>query len=124
MQALILLLSGIIERHDVPRANIVGHSDVAPERKEDPGELFDWERLAKLRLALPRPAVKLGDPFDNDGSFYLALERFGYDITNGPAAVRAFQRRFRPERIDGVIDGQVRALLFALLLDRDRGNAR
>ncbi|WP_299309245.1 N-acetylmuramoyl-L-alanine amidase [uncultured Croceicoccus sp.] len=124
MQALILLLSGIIERHDVPRANIVGHSDVAPERKEDPGELFDWERLAKLRLALPRPAVKLGDPFDNDGAFYLALERFGYDITDGPAAVRAFQRRFRPERIDGVIDGQVRALLFALLLDRDRGNAR
>ena len=124
MKALLPLLARIVRQHDIPRANVVGHSDVAPQRKIDPGELFDWERLAKIGLALPRPEIPLGDPFENDGAFYLALERFGYDITDGHAAVRAFQRRWRPERIDGVIDGQIRAILFQLLLDRDRGSAR
>ena len=91
----------------------------------DPGELFPWGRLAECRLCLPRPEkLALGDPFDNDGAFYLALERFGYDITEGRKAVEAFQRRWRPERIDGEIDGEVRAILFQLLLDRDRGMTR
>ena len=52
-----------------------------------------------------------GDPFDNDASFYLALERYGYDVTDGRKAVEAFQRRWRPERIDGEIDGEVRAIV-------------
>ena len=60
----------------------------------------------------------------NVPAFYLALERFGYDITDGHKAVEAFQRRWRPERIDGEIDGQVRAILFQLLLDRDQGRTR
>lgn len=125
IDALIPLLHRILQRYDVPRANVVGHSDVAPARKSDPGELFPWDRLAEYGLCLARPdKLELGDPFDNDGAFYLALERFGYDITDGHAVVRAFQRRWRPERIDGEIDGQVRAILFQLLLDRDRGIAR
>ena len=57
-------------------------------------------------------------------AFYLALERFGYDITDGRKAVEAFQRRWRPEKINGEIDGEVRAILFQLLLDRDRGHTR
>jgi N-acetylmuramoyl-L-alanine amidase len=81
--------------------------------------------LAQYRLALPRPEkLELGDPFDNDGSFYLALERYGYDISDGKKAVEAFQRRWRPEKIDGEIDGQIRAILFRLLLDRDQGRTR
>ena len=52
------------------------------------------------------------------------VERFGYDVSDGRAAVAAFQRRWRPRRIDGVIDGEIGALLFALLLDRDRGLTR
>lgn len=125
IEALIPLLNDIVRRHDIPRANVVGHSDVAPARKTDPGELFPWDRLAEYRLCLPRPEkLELGDPFDNDGAFYLALERFGYDITDGRKAVEAFQRRWRPERIDGVIDGEVRAILFQLLLDRDAGRTR
>ncbi|MXO66548.1 N-acetylmuramoyl-L-alanine amidase [Altericroceibacterium endophyticum] len=124
MDALLPLLADIVGRYDIPRANVVGHSDVAPARKDDPGELFDWECLAAHRLALPRPKVNLGDPFENEGAFYLALERFGYDITDGHAAVRAFQRRWRPNRIDGEVDLEIGALLFALLLDRDRGKAR
>jgi len=125
IEALIPLLHDIVRRHDIPRANVVGHSDVAPARKIDPGELFPWEWLAEYRLCLPRPKkLELGDPFDNDGAFYLALERFGYDISAGKKAVEAFQRRWRPERIDGEIDGEIRAILFQLLVDRDQGRTR
>lgn len=123
-EALIPLLARIVETHGIPRANVVGHSDVAPQRKIDPGELFPWERLAEYGLCLPTPRIELGDPFDNDGGFYLALERFGYDITDGFKAVEAFQRRWRPRRINGEIDGEIRAILFQLLLDRDEGRAR
>ena len=123
-EALVPLVARMVKEHNIPRANVVGHSDVAPARKIDPGELFPWERLAEYGLCLPTPKIELGDPFDNDGAFYLALERFGYDITDGHKAVEAFQRRWRPRKIDGEIDGEVRAILFQLLLDRDRGVAR
>ena len=124
-EALVPLLARIVRTYDIPRANVVGHSDVAPARKIDPGELFPWDRLAEYKLCLPRPEkLELGDPFDNDGAFYLALERFGYDIADGRKAVEAFQRRWRPEKIDGEIDGHVRAILFQLLLDRDQGRTR
>ncbi|GAA0284421.1 N-acetylmuramoyl-L-alanine amidase [Alteraurantiacibacter aestuarii] len=125
IDALLPLLHRIMQAHDIPRANVVAHSDIAPARKIDPGELFPWHRLAECKLCLPRPRkLDLGDPFDNDSAFYLALERYGYDITDGSKAVEAFQRRWRPEQIDGLIDGECRAILFQLLLDRDRGMAR
>jgi N-acetylmuramoyl-L-alanine amidase len=124
MEALLPLLADIVKRHDVPRANVVGHSDVAPARKQDPGELFPWDLLARYRITLPKPQLTMRLIYDNPGAFYLALERFGYDITDPEAAVRAFQRRWRPSRIDGEIDGQIGALLFELLLERDTGRAR
>ena len=121
IDALIPLLSSIKERYGITRGNIVGHSDIAPQRKQDPGELFPWGRLAKLRLALPRPAKNLMDPRWTDAGFLLALERFGYDVTDKLAAVVAFQRRFRPELIDGEIDGECRAILLGLLLPKPQG---
>ncbi|WP_225009459.1 N-acetylmuramoyl-L-alanine amidase [Novosphingobium percolationis] len=124
MEALVPLLADIVKRHNVPRANVVGHSDIAPARKTDPGELFDWDMLARLRLALPNPKLKMRLLFDNEGAFFLALERFGYDISDRAAAIRAFERRWRPHRITGEIDGQLGALLFELLLERDLGHAR
>jgi len=124
MEALLPLLAEIVQRHDIPRANVVGHSDIAPSRKDDPGELFDWDLLAAHRLALRTPRVRMPSPFDNDGAFYLALERWGYDVADGHAAVRAFQRRWRPHKLDGVPDGEVSAVLFAVLLDRDGGKTR
>lgn len=124
MNALTPLLANILNRHDVPRANVVGHSDIAPARKDDPGELFDWRLLAKLDLALEIPRAKMNLFYDNPGAFYLALERFGYDITDGRAAVRAFQRRWRPRVVDGEIDGEIGGILFELLLERDTGRAR
>jgi len=124
MEALVPLLADIVKRHNVPRANVVGHSDIAPARKADPGELFDWDLLARLRLALPKPKLSMRLLYDNEGAFFLALERFGYDITDPEAAVRAFERRWRPHRITGQVDGQLGALLFELLLERDLGHAR
>jgi N-acetylmuramoyl-L-alanine amidase len=115
-------VADIKERHGVTRGNVVGHSDVAPARKQDPGELFNWHALARLRLALPRPTRNLVDPGWPDGGFMLALERFGYDVTDRVAAVTAFQRRFRPEMIDGEIDMECRCILLALLLPRPQGD--
>ena len=124
MDALVPLVADIVKRYGIAPSNVIGHSDVAPDRKQDPGELFDWARLAKLGLALKRPTKGLMDPLWTDGGFVLALERFGYDVRDRHAAVAAFQRRFRPELIDGLIDGESRAILLSLLLDRERGLAR
>jgi N-acetylmuramoyl-L-alanine amidase len=99
-------------------ASVIPLSDVAPARKEDPGELFPWWELAKRRLALPSPSRDLMDPYWTDAGFLLALERFGYEVTDAQKAVIAFQRRFRPDLIDGIIDGECRAKLLALLLPR------
>ena len=123
IDALIPLLAGIKDRYGITRGNIVGHSDIAPTRKQDPGELFPWSRLAKVRLALPRPTQKLMDPMWTDAGFLIALERFGYDVRDKLAAVVAFQRRFRPELIDGMIDGECRSILLALLLPKPTGDA-
>ncbi|HYJ81457.1 MAG TPA: N-acetylmuramoyl-L-alanine amidase [Allosphingosinicella sp.] len=117
MEALIPLVADIVGRHRIRPPYVVGHSDVAPARKRDPGELFDWARLARLGLAMPRPTENLIDPLWTDGGFLLALERYGYDVHKPKAAVAAFQRRFRPELIDGEIDGETRAILLGLLLD-------
>ena len=122
MNSLVPLLAGIVRRHQIPKANVVGHSDVAPARKQDPGELFDWGLLARHGLAVARPTRDLVDPGWTDGGFLLALERYGYDVRDPAAAVVAFQRRFRPELVDGIIDGESRAILFQLLLDRERGH--
>ncbi|WP_294172826.1 N-acetylmuramoyl-L-alanine amidase [uncultured Sphingomonas sp.] len=119
--ALIPLVADIKDRHGIGRGNVVAHSDIAPARKEDPGELFPWEALAKRRLALPSPTRGLIDPYWSDAAFLLALERFGYDVIDQVKAVIAFQRRFRPNRIDGIIDGECRAKLLALLLPRPMG---
>lgn len=122
MEALIPLVAEIVGRHGITRGNVVGHSDVAPARKQDPGELFPWAQLARLRLALPRPTKNLVDPYWSDSTFLLALERFGYDLADPEAAVVAFQRRFRPDMIDGIIDGECRAILLALMLPKPQGD--
>jgi N-acetylmuramoyl-L-alanine amidase len=127
--ALIALLDEVRGRWTIPDARILGHSDVAPERKTDPGELFPWKRLAEAGHGLwleppaaPGPALSLGD--DGTGVFALqaGLTRLGYDSApsgtfdeHTRAIVTAFQRHWRPERVDGVADGETRARLVHLL---------
>ena len=122
IDAVIRLVSAIKDRYQITRGNVVGHSDVAPARKRDPGEMFPWGKLARLRLALPRPTKNLMDPNWTQGGFLLALERFGYDVADPMAATVAFQRRFRPELIDGEVDAECRMILLALLLPKPTGD--
>ncbi|MEH3120925.1 MAG: N-acetylmuramoyl-L-alanine amidase [Sphingomonas phyllosphaerae] len=122
VEAVIRLVAHLKDRYEITRGNIVGHSDVAPLRKRDPGELFPWHRLARLRLALPRPTKNLVDPMWGEAAFCLALERFGYDVSDRMAAIMAFQRRFRPELIDGEMDAECRMILLALLLPKPQGD--
>ncbi|MCK0129143.1 N-acetylmuramoyl-L-alanine amidase [Erythrobacter sp. F6033] len=124
-EALLPLAARIVKQYDIPRANVVGHSDVAPLRKIDPGELFPWDRLAEYGLCLPKPEkIEQVDPFHNEGAFILGLERYGYDITEGRKTIEAFERRWRPDKIEGRYDAQLGAILWHLLLERDRGDAR
>jgi len=124
MQSVLSLSREIAARHDILPSNVVGHSDIAPARKMDPGELFDWEMLARNGLTLHRPDGKLSDPDWTDSGFLLALERFGYDTDDGAAAIRAFERRFRPNLIKGQVDSELRSILLSLLLDREKGIAQ
>jgi len=116
IDALIGLCREIIGRHPAiaPR-NVVGHSDIAPRRKIDPGRRFPWARLAAAGIGLwPRPGAM---PLTED--MQAALQRFGYppavDVTTADI-VAAFQRRFRPSRVDGVADAETRALLADLIV--------
>jgi N-acetylmuramoyl-L-alanine amidase len=109
MQSLIGLAQGILSRHPIPSRNVVGHADVAPTRKEDPGELFDWPRLAGVGIGVwPGEAAAGGDPA-------ALLAAWGYDVGDLPAAITAFQRHFRPERVDGVADGETLGRLAGLV---------
>ena len=116
IEALIVLCHEIIRRHPAiaPR-NVVGHSDIAPKRKVDPGLRFPWEKLATNGVGLwPRAAAK---PLEGD--VQAALQRFGYPPPAADIAaadiVSSFQRHFRPTRADGVADTETRALLADLL---------
>ena len=73
------LVRGIVGRYAIAPGNVVGHSDIAPARKDDPGELFDWPRLARAGLADPVPAAG-ADPGWTDAGFLAALHRYGYDV--------------------------------------------
>jgi len=124
MTALITLCRGILSRHDIRPWYILGHSDIAPARKSDPGELFDWQRMAEagigvwpLAVVISQAGKSQADKCDED-VFRQRLAQYGYDIGAGEgmkAAIIAFQRHFRPADISGVIDGQCCSILENLL---------
>jgi N-acetylmuramoyl-L-alanine amidase len=113
--ALSELCRTLLARHRAiaPR-NVVGHSDVAPKRKIDPGLRFPWARLAQDGIGLwPR-----SDAAPVDGDIQAALQRFGYAPPRDVGAadiVAAFQRHYRPRRVDGIDDRETRSLLGDLL---------
>jgi N-acetylmuramoyl-L-alanine amidase len=115
MAAVCDLCLDILTRHSIAARDVVAHSDVSPDRKQDPGELFDWEGLAANGVGLwPRPAG--GTPRTVEASSAPALlGAIGYrtDLPL-PVLLSAFQRRWRPERIDGAADAATLALLDAV----------
>ncbi|MPZ08895.1 MAG: N-acetylmuramoyl-L-alanine amidase [Kiloniellaceae bacterium] len=114
MASVKLLALDILARHPIPAARVLCHSDVAPLRKEDPGEFFDWRGLAAAGIGLwPQD----GGAAVLESAVGKALKRVGYGYTEeDPAAViRAFQRHFRPGAVTGTADAETRRRLAALL---------
>jgi N-acetylmuramoyl-L-alanine amidase len=128
IDAVIALGREIVARHGIPARNVIAHSDVAPDRKEDPGELFPWRQLAESGVGLWVEAPDGGDAslaLGATGGRVTEMQRllavYGYGIeANGlfdpytRLVVVAFQRHFRPLRFDGVADGETLAILRAL----------
>lgn len=134
--AVIALARDIVARHGIPAERILGHSDVAPGRKRDPGEKFPWDRLAAAGLGLvvaPEPleagggrTIGPGEVSPPVAALQAMLAGYGYGVPvdgrYGPetiAVVEAFQRHFRPARVDGIADASTIATLRRLLAARD-----
>lgn len=128
--AVIALCRGIIIRQKVPMHRVLAHSDVAPSRKQDPGEKFPWRSLSDSGVGHwvePAPivdadALKPGHSGDEVRDLQNALARYGYKITSDGRydvptreVVTAFQRHFRPARVDGIADQSTLRTLHALL---------
>ena len=128
MDALLDLVHAIVARHPIEPRNVVAHSDIAPTRRQDPGELFDWARLAEAGVGLWPKGV--AEPLEEGRPLRLGdrgaavrwrqerLREVGYGLAVdgdfGAATatvVRAFQRHFRQSRVDGVIDAGTDAVL-------------
>ena len=127
--AVIALVADIRTRWEIEDSRIIGHSDVAPGRKQDPGELFPWQRLAQAGHGVwaeadPAPGDPLSEGAEGVGVFALqaGLTRLGYDCAPTGRfdqatreVVMAFQRHWVQSRFDGVADGLTRARLMAVL---------
>lgn len=134
--SVITLAKAILERHDIPQGRIVGHSDIAPMRKEDPGEHFPWAALAEVGIgywpgkvgsmsATPLALIGRGLGRDDSGSAVKRikdmLRAIGYDLAAHEdydevleAVIRAFQRRWRPQRVSGQADLETLSLIVAV----------
>jgi N-acetylmuramoyl-L-alanine amidase len=110
MAALCDLCLDIVARHPIPPRHVLAHSDIAPDRKEDPGELFDWEGLARNGVGL-WPAEEGSAPADP--AALLAAIGYRTDLPL-PVLLTAFQRHWRPDRVDGIADATTLARLAAV----------
>lgn len=125
--ALIALSQAIVRRHPIPPKRVLGHSDVAPRRKTDPGEKLPWARLAAAGIGVwpKRPRLDISRSVQVP-EVQRGLAAIGYEC---PAtgvldedtrfAVSAFQRHFRPAIVSGIPDGETLALVALLLRERD-----
>ena len=130
MAALERLAAEILSRHPIQPDRVLGHSDVAPERKQDPGERFDWPRLARAGIGLwpdwkpfgAEPTLAQGAQGPRVRSLQRDLARYGYGLepsgiydARTVCVVAAFQRHYRAARVDGVADAETGARLRRLL---------
>ncbi|ODR97713.1 N-acetylmuramoyl-L-alanine amidase [Methyloceanibacter superfactus] len=138
MQAVEALCRDILSRQDIPAARVLAHSDIAPGRKRDPGERFDWARLARAGVGLwveparsgPTRASAPATRMKRSAELQRGLQAFGYGVevtsTFGKGleqVVEAFQRHYRPLRVDGRADASTRETLARLLAAARRAAA-
>ncbi len=117
MDAVIALCTTLLARHPIPARNVLAHSDVAPDRKQDPGELFDFSLLARHGIGLFPDIPDLGTAdIITDATALAPLATIGYDIAEaGQTLLAAFQRHWRPEAITSHADAGTRARAAALV---------
>ncbi|HET7716441.1 MAG TPA: N-acetylmuramoyl-L-alanine amidase [Bauldia sp.] len=130
IDAVIALCHGILGRHAIPPQRVLAHSDVAPLRKQDPGELFPWRRLFEAGVGhwVPPapigagPVLRPGDAGEDVNRLRQLFRHYGYGVGEDAgfgaelaAVVRAFQRHFRQERVDGFADISTIATLERLI---------
>jgi N-acetylmuramoyl-L-alanine amidase len=136
IESVIALTHDVAARWTIPPDRVLGHSDVAPGRKQDPGERFPWDRLYRSGVGhwVPPAPVRDGRFFarGDEGMPIEALQAmlamYGYGIpltgvfdATTEAVVAAFQRHFRPERVDGVADASTITTLRDLVASRNAG---
>jgi N-acetylmuramoyl-L-alanine amidase len=121
MAALEALIRDILRRRPIPPRHVLGHADVAPQRKCDPGERFDWPRLVRAGIGLWPAAVPDRAPPQDPAETQRLLAAIGYETPQTGVldsatrqVITAFQRHFRPARCDGEPDAETRALIAAL----------
>jgi N-acetylmuramoyl-L-alanine amidase len=122
IEAVTALLADILKRNALDASRVLAHSDIAPARKQDPGEKFPWKRLAEAGVAIWPEYVAMQAEANPDAALVQRqLKSIGYGVEETGAldettvlALKAFQRRFRPERIDGQADEETQMLLAAL----------
>lgn len=123
VELILALCDEIVRRHGIRPENVVAHSDIAVGRKIDPGSLFPWRLLAEHGIGAWPLAVDVEEflelPTPDAAQTRAMLQAYGYKLEPGDAGLRngveAFQRHFRPHRVDGTMDAETGALLRALL---------
>ena len=134
IDALVLLLKDIMQRHGLSAEHVVGHSDIAPQRKVDPGPAFPWQRLAQEGLVLwPEPQLVAAhlqtftQQLPSTLWFQQQLAKVGYAVPEHGEldqatrnVVAAFQMKYRPDLYDGETDAQTAAMLLALTTQMSR----
>jgi N-acetylmuramoyl-L-alanine amidase len=109
--SVVALVADVLQRNGLSASCVIGHSDIAPDRKQDPGEHFDWDALAQNGCALSPAAVDDGG-VETEEELVGLLRRVGYGAGYLQAdVVAAFQRRFRRTGVDGVIDAETASLI-------------
>ncbi len=112
IETLMRLCEGIMTRWGIPPTRILGHSDVAPRRKQDPGHLFPWKTLADAGLGLwPKSSLRGAE----GDSILNALSQIGYETISPHHTLLAFQRHFQPHKVDGIADEETLSLIQGLL---------
>jgi N-acetylmuramoyl-L-alanine amidase len=121
MAALETLGQDILRRQPIPPRHVLGHSDVAPQRKSDPGELLDWARLARAGIGLwpdfaglPPAAASIAAVQEQLAAIGYETPRTGIEDAQTTQVITAFQRHFRPLRCDGRADSETRQRIAAL----------
>jgi N-acetylmuramoyl-L-alanine amidase len=139
MNSLVWIMNDILVRYNISSQNIVAHSDIAPDRKDDPGEMFDWKFLANHGIGIfagkvsytenDKFIIKQGDKGKGVLMVQKLLRQYGYKISvdgvygnQTKDVVIAFKRHFDARKIDDVFDGKSLEVLKSIILYSLRGN--